>query len=202
MKTRFITILLMFLFLGETRSQNVDISLLRQINLERNTSLDPTFKLITDSAVPISIAVPLGVYGVGLLQKDKALKKEGLYIGASLVCAEVVTISLKKIVKRDRPFVTYPDIQKETTGGNPSFPSGHASAAFSTATSLSIAFPKWYVIVPSFAWASAVGYSRMDLGVHYPSDVLAGMIVGSGSALLSYKAKQWLSKKEKKPAMQ
>jgi membrane-associated phospholipid phosphatase len=52
-------------------------------------------------------------------------------------------------------------------------------AAFALATSLSLSYPKCYIIVPSFAWASSVGYSRMDLGVHYPSDVLAGAIVGA-----------------------
>jgi membrane-associated phospholipid phosphatase len=51
---------------------------------------------------------------------------------------------------------------------------------------LSIAFPKWYVIAPSFLWASGVGYSRMHLGVHYPSDVLVGALVGSGTAFLTH----------------
>jgi membrane-associated phospholipid phosphatase len=77
-------------------------------------------------------------------------------------------------------------------------PSAHTSSAFATATSLSLAFPKWYVVVPSFVWASSVGYSRMHLGVHYPSDVLVGALVGSGSAFLTQKANQWLNKKREK----
>jgi membrane-associated phospholipid phosphatase len=77
-------------------------------------------------------------------------------------------------------------------------PSGHTSTAFATATSLSMAYPKWYVIIPSYAWASSVGYSRMHLGVHYPSDVFIGAIVGSGSAFLTHKANQWLEKKSRK----
>jgi membrane-associated phospholipid phosphatase len=97
-----------------------------------------------------------------------------------------VTISMKYAIQRDRPFVTYPDIQKLTGAGSPSFPSGHTSEAFATATSLSLAFPKWYVIAPSFLWASAAGYSRMHLGVHYPSDVLVGALVGAGSAWLCH----------------
>jgi membrane-associated phospholipid phosphatase len=58
--------------------------------------------------------------------------------------------------------------------------------AFATATSLSLVCPKWYVILPSFTYASLMGYSRMYLGVHYPSDVLIGALIGSGSAYLSH----------------
>ena len=77
-------------------------------------------------------------------------------------------------------------------------PSGHTSTAFATATSLSLAYPKWYVVAPSFIWAGTIGYSRMHLGVHYPSDVVVGALVGSGSAFLCYKANQWINKKRKK----
>jgi membrane-associated phospholipid phosphatase len=58
--------------------------------------------------------------------------------------------------------------------------------AFATATSLSLAYPKWYVIVPSFAYAGTVAYSRMHLGVHYPSDVAAGAVIGAGCAYLTF----------------
>lgn len=178
-------------------SQNVDIDILKNINLNRNKNLDPTFRFITNSAAPISIAFPVIIFSVGAIQKDSSLKRKGLYIGESILVATFISTALKYGVNRTRPFVTYPYLEKETSGGSPSFPSGHTSDAFATATSLSIAFPKWYVIAPSFLWASAVGYSRMDLGVHYPSDVLAGAIVGAGSAYLCYKVNKWLFKKRK-----
>ena len=167
-------------------SQNLDIDLLRKINLERNTALDPTFKFVTNSVSPIGLGAPLIITSIGFIQKDQALKNKGYYIGATLLSSAIITTTMKFTIDRDRPFVTYPDIQKLTGAGSPSFPSGHTSEAFATATSLSLAFPKWYVIAPSYLWASAAGYSRMHLGVHYPSDVLVGAIVGAGSAWLCH----------------
>lgn len=178
---------LLFLMVGRSISaQNLDIDLLRKINLERNTALDPTFKFVTNSVAPIGLGAPLIVTSIGLIQKDNTLKNKGYYIGATLLSSTIITTTLKFTIDRDRPFVTYPEIQKLTGAGSPSFPFGHTSEAFATATSLSLAFPKWYVIAPSMLWASAAGYSRMHLGVHYPSDVLVGALIGSGSAWLCH----------------
>ena len=88
-------------------------------------------------------------------------------------------------------------LDQQAKAGSWSFPSGHTSSAFALATSLSIVYPKWYVIVPSYLWASSVGYSRMHLGVHYPSDVLAGALVGTGSAFLSHALNKCIHKKVK-----
>ena len=84
-------------------------------------------------------------------------------------------------------------IDKQSKGAGPSFPSGHTSNAFATATATAMifAFPQWYVAVPVFSWAGAVGYSRMHLGVHYPSDVLVGSSVGTESTWLGH----WLNKR-------
>lgn len=166
-------------------SQNNDIELLRTFNKDRNQSFDSFFKVVTDSYAPIGVLTPATVFAVGLITSDSILKRKGLMIGGSLFISTVVMTSLKYGVRKDRPFVTYPDIERLVSAGSPSFPSGHTSVAFSSATSLSIAFPKWYVIAPSFLWASAVGYSRMHLGVHYPSDVFVGALIGVGSAWLS-----------------
>lgn len=178
--------------------QNTDINILKNINLNRNKNLDNTFITISNSAAPISIALPIGVLCTGLIKHDSTLKNKGIYIGASIAIAAGITTGLKYAVNRTRPFVTYPFIEKEMAAGSPSFPSGHTSDAFSTATSVSLAFPKWYVVAPSFLWACSVGYSRMDLGVHYPSDVLAGAIIGAGTSYLCYKANKWLYKRNRK----
>ena len=179
-------------------SQNIDIDILEKINVNRNTEFDPAFKTITNTAIPISIATPVMMYTIGLIQKDSLIKHKALFIGETFLASAFVTIASKSIFKRDRPYVTHPSIQPLSVEGSYSLPSAHTSSAFATATSLSMAYPKWYVVVPSFVWASSVGYSRMHLGVHYPSDVLVGALVGSGSAVLMYKANQWLNKKRKK----
>ena len=182
-------------------AQNLDIDLLKKINVNRNTAFDPALKSITNTAVPLSIATPVVMYTIGLIQKDSLIKQKAVFIGETFLASAFVTIASKSIFKRDRPYVTHPSIQPLSVEGSYSMPSGHTSSAFATATSLSMAFPKWYIVVPSFVWASSVGYSRMHLGVHYPSDVLVGALVGSGSAVLMYKANQWLTKKRKKNKM-
>ncbi|MDI5888392.1 MULTISPECIES: phosphatase PAP2 family protein [Flavobacterium] len=179
-------------------AQNSDINILRDINVHRNKNLDPTFKLVTNSAVPISVATPIILYSVALIKKDSTIKKQAIFIGEAFLVNAFITTALKHTIKRERPFETYPDIDQATSSVGNSFPSGHTSLVFATATSLSLAYPKWYVIAPSFVWAGAVGYSRMHLGVHYPSDVFAGAIIGTGSAYLSYKVNKWINKKSAK----
>lgn len=179
-------------------SQNLDIDILKDINLHRNKHLDNTFRGITNSAIPIAIGVPALLLGTSLISRDSLLRLKSAYIGVSVLSATAVCTILKYSFNRPRPFVTYPFLENITNGNDPSFPSGHTSDAFALATSLSLAYPKWYVIVPSYAWAGAVGYSRMDLGVHYPSDVLVGAIVGAGSAYLCFKALLLINKKRRR----
>jgi len=167
-------------------SQNLDIDILKNINLNRNENLDQTFEFISNTITPISLGAPVLILSIGLIKKDHDITRDGLIIAESILVSTLITSALKYSVDRTRPYDTYPFIDNVIFANGPSFPSGHTSAAFTTATSLSLAYPEWYVIAPSFAWASAVGYSRLDLGVHYPSDVLVGPIVGTGSAYLCY----------------
>lgn len=188
----------MFLSIVLGNAQNLDVDLLKKININRNTDLDPTFKTITNSAVPISIATPVVIYSIGLIQKDSLMKQKALFIGESFLASALITTVLKDVIRRKRPYIKHPEIQPLSSEGSYSMPSGHTSTAFATATSLSMAYPKWYVVVPSFVWASSVGYSRMHLGVHYPSDVFIGAIVGSSSVYVTRKLNQWLDRKYNK----
>jgi membrane-associated phospholipid phosphatase len=128
--------------------------------------------------------VPAALLIGGLIRNDSQMRQNALYVGSSTAITMGVTLLLKQLIKRRRPFVQNLKIVAVYTAGSTSFPSGHASSSFATATALSSAYPKWYVIAPAMLWAGSVSYSRMYLGVHYPTDVAAGAILGSGTALL------------------
>ncbi len=146
---------------------------------------------------PVSLAAPSALFLYGVFAHDSTSKRNGIVAGAGLAVSGIITVGLKYSVNRKRPFITYPNlVTKKSDAGSPSFPSGHTSSAFATATSLSLMYPKWYVIGPSFLWASAVGYSRMELGVHYPSDVLVGALIGIGSSFLMWKINKGIPAKK------
>jgi len=140
----------------------------------------------------ICSATPAAYFISGLINHDKNLKKKALYLLESVAISQLISFPTKAIVSRDRPYVKDPTLTPVKVAKNFSFPSGHTSAAFSLATSLTIVNPKWYIVLPSFTWASMVAYSRLYLGVHYPTDAIAGAILGSGSAWLSYRLNKWM----------
>ena len=178
-------------------SQNIDISILRELNDPEYLVVDDFCRVFSGSEVFISAGIPAGIAIAGLIRDDRKMIIDAGTIAASSAITFIFSTALKYSVNRDRPFDRYPDIVKKMDVISPSFPSGHTSAAFSTATSVSLAYPEWYIIVPAYLWAGAVGYSRMELGVHYPSDVLAGAAIGAGTAFLSWKINQKLNEKRK-----
>jgi undecaprenyl-diphosphatase len=70
--------------------------------------------------------------------------------------------------------------------GGGSFPSGHAAGVFAFAAFVAVRAPRWAPL--SFAWAGIVAWSRCVLGVHYPSDVLAGALLGAAVGALFARA--------------
>jgi membrane-associated phospholipid phosphatase len=155
-------------------------------------------KVVSYSQSSVSISVPV-VFGVtGLIKNDDDLLKDGIYIFSASAVNLALTQVLKRTINRPRPFAAYSDITDYDgfVGNTHSFPSGHSSAAFCTATALTLKYPKWYVAAPSYLWACSVGYSRINLGVHYPLDVAAGAALGAGSAYLTYIVNEWFWQKQ------
>ncbi len=177
-------------------SQNIDITLLKYINLNRNKALDELFKAFSNYTAIIAYGLPLILLGYSFFKKNTKTRKKAYYIGISVIISGIISTIIKHSINRPRPFITYTFIEKVSSGGSPSFPSGHTTDAFAFATAVSIAYPKWYVIISSYTWAGIIGYSRMNLGVHYPSDVLAGIFLGSSTAFILYKFQKWINKKQ------
>ena len=185
-------VIFLFLLLWSSSlfSQNLDFRILHSINSLQPISSDGFFRLVSNSDIYIVAAIPATMAVVGLIKHNNKLLKNSGVVAVSSVVNFGVTFTLKYAVNRQRPFRKYPGIivnKSMYSINDPSFPSGHTSSAFGAATSLSLLYPKWYVIIPSYAWAGTVAYSRMDLGVHYPSDVFAGALIGTSSAYLTYK---------------
>lgn len=174
-------------------AQNTDIRWLRNINHPVNPGLDRSMRVVSSSIVPMAVGAATGFYLYNRIgHPDGRYGEAPLVIAGSMIMASGISLGLKYAVNRPRPFVTYGDIEQRTNVGPYSFPSSHTANAFALATTVSMAAPKWYIIVPSYAWACTVAYSRMRLGVHYPTDVLAGALIGSGSAWLTWKINDYL----------
>ncbi len=168
--------------------QNADLNILKSLNAGKMPVWDQTLKGLSFSAYPVAPLSVGCILAQGYIKKDKALIRNGYKSAVTIVLAMTISTATKYSVKRERPAFAYPnDIVERDHSSTYSFPSGHTTAAFATATSLSLTYKKWYVSVPAYTYAGFIGYSRMRLGMHYPSDVLGGIIAGIGSGLLTWK---------------
>ena len=100
-----------------------------------------------------------------------------LLTAGSVWTADLTTLALKSAFERPRPSVTVPQADPLMGAGGFSMPSGHAATAFAGAVALTFlwrrAWPAFFLL------ATAIAYSRVYVGVHYPGDVLVGAFVGA-----------------------
>lgn len=115
--------------------------------------------------------------GIILIVNKKYRAMGIVLIIALLIEVTVVDGIVKNLVQRDRPFLAFPEmkllIEMPTSY---SFPSGHTASSFAAATVLGRYFRKYRYI--AYGSAILMGFSRLYLFVHYPSDVIVGAIIG------------------------
>jgi undecaprenyl-diphosphatase len=113
-----------------------------------------------------------------LTKKGKVLR----YLLFIYVIQSAVVYGFKFFVKRERPLFFLEMASKISKGPgeilDPSFPSAHAAYSFMMATLLANRFPQYRVVF--FIVAGFIGWSRIYLGLHYPTDVIAGALIGYG----------------------
>lgn len=159
--------------------QKLDIGILKSIFENRIPGLDTIFIFITNSAGAIAFGAPIILFLIALKRKIPGLRKEALMILIPVALSAILANILKYIFDAPRPYEVYTFIHKLSVGGSPSFPSGHTADAFAFAVAMGMVYRKWSIIIPVFIWAGLVGYSRMYLGVHFPTDVVGGAFIGA-----------------------
>jgi membrane-associated phospholipid phosphatase len=142
----------------------------------------------TATAVGIAL-IPSAMYGLGLLRKDSYAQRTALFSGEAVVDSGVLAIVMKDISRRLRPSDIAPYGNFSDTffrsppsviGAGSSFPSGHTILAFSVATVIARRYGRRHSWVRWVAYGSAgvVGFSRITLESHFPSDVFLGAALG------------------------
>ncbi|MGI5962793.1 MAG: phosphatase PAP2 family protein [Lawsonibacter sp.] len=162
--------------------QNMDSAILLAIQEVRSDVLDPLMQAYTSLGNAGAIWIFMSV----LMLCYKPTRKAGflalLAMLLGLVCTNLI---LKPLIARDRPWLDVVGLIPLIDEPDPcSFPSGHTCAAFAAAMIFWRALPEtWFgAKVVTMAMAVVMGLSRLYVGVHYPTDVLAGALVGSGCA--------------------
>ena len=163
---------------------NADESVFHALNQAgSNVFLDA---LMTAFTVVMGISFVMATFAIVLwLRGRKELAIDYLVL---IALASILAEVIKMVTDRQRPFDVLPNVNTIsllglTSASGPAFPSGHAARAFAVAALLSFGRgPRIYVI--SFALAGCVAVSRVYLGLHWPSDVLFGALLGIVTAFL------------------
>lgn len=152
--------------------------------------LDPLVLFLTS----LGNAGALWILLAGLLLIQKKYRKTGYAVAVSLLVGAFITnLLLKNWVCRPRPYDVIPELQALVTARDWSFPSGHSTSSIAAATVMLCQLPK-KAGVPAFVIAVLICLSRLYVGVHYPTDVLAGILIGVLSAVAAMKITEQVMK--------
>ena len=165
--------------------QNLDGALLLGVQSLRVAVLDPLVIMYTHlgdaGMIWILLSAAMLLY--------KPTRKVGLAGLLALVLGFLCTnVTLKHLVGRERPWLNVAGLLPLVEEHDPnSFPSGHTCAAFAAAVAWAFGTKKVWLRAVCVGAAACMGFSRLYVGVHYPSDVIAGALVGTLCALLAVK---------------
>lgn len=139
-----------------------------------NSSMDKIMIFITKLADKGFIWI---LIGLGLLINRKYRKVGFMVLGAVMLGAIIGEGILKNIIQRDRPFISIEGIELLIKAPTTySFPSGHTTSSFAAAGVIAINFKNKSSYI--FILAILIGFSRIYLGVHFPTDIITGIILG------------------------
>lgn len=127
------------------------------------------------------------IFSVVLILIPKTRKYGALALTSLLFCFLINNVLLKNLVARPRPYTRLPDlIMLMECPSDYSFPSGHSCASFAVASSLMWTMDRhWNKLrIPAIVLAALIALSRIYVGVHYPTDVLGGTLIGIFGSLL------------------
>ena len=115
-------------------------------------------------------------------------KKKGFILSFTLLFSLFINVVLKISIHNSRPFEVIPEIvgKRIHTATGYSFPSGHTQGATSFYVVLSLLLKKRWAYVAAVVISVLVAFSRLYLGVHWPIDVIGGLLAGSGIAVIMY----------------
>ncbi len=125
-------------------------------------------------------------------------RKAGITMGLALIfCLLLGNLTLKPLIARPRPYSYFPEMTLLVAPlADFSFPSGHTFASFASATALFLYHKK--LGIAAYLLAGIIAFTRLYLYVHFPSDVLAGMLLGILSGWIAYLAISYIQIRIKK----
>lgn len=146
---------------------------------DRQLTLDKIATKLEPFGAEYSLATLAGFYGAGKLfdsPRAVAVGEDGLT--ASIIAGGIISPLVKLVVGRVRPRNTTNKAEFHPFSHNHSFPSGHATQAFTVATVISRHYPSPWVSTAAYTVASFVGYARHEHNAHWASDIVAGAALG------------------------
>ena len=121
------------------------------------------------------------------LAGSRRVKVGVLQVLAAMALAFVLAHLGQYLIASDRPFVTGLGTKWVPHRASHSFPSAHASVSFAFAVATSLVARHWYWALPALAVAALISWSRVYLGLHFPSDILAGAVLGAVCGWLAWR---------------